>query len=143
MKKLFLFLVVAAIIVGVGLFIWEKFFDKSYLPPEDSFHTVVSSPSPIPSQIPIQGVRVIVSLKLANYAPEGTLNAAGQKSQRAAIQTIEKKVLASLPQGSYKLIATYDTFPTIAVEADPDAMAILKNSSDVLNVREDIPMKPL
>jgi len=58
MKKLLLFIVIVVLVIFGGIFVWEKFFDKSYLQPEESMqiklpsqepNSLSISPSPIPS----------------------------------------------------------------------------------------------
>jgi len=135
MRKLLMLLVFIVIVFFGGLFIWEKFFDKSYLPPEDSI-----SRSSSHSSVSADYVRIIVSLKLANYVPSSGIP---NESQKEAIRALQQKVIASLPVGSYKLISEYETFPTIAFEVNSQAMTILKNSPDVLHIQEDTPQPPL
>ena len=85
--------------------------------------------------------RVLVTLNTA-FQPEGRLGGGQSALQRFNIRTAQQSVLARLAGRSHNLIATYEIFPVIALEADAATLEALRNSPEVLNVEEDIPVPP-
>jgi subtilisin family serine protease len=83
-------------------------------------------------------VRLLVTLDAA-FQPEGNLPATSARSQRSAINAVSNRVLSSLTSSNYKLIATYDAFPVIALEADKATLIQLANLPEVKYIQEDVP----
>jgi subtilisin len=83
-------------------------------------------------------VRLLVTLDAA-FQPEGNIPAASATNQRSAIRNVANRVVSQLANLNYKLIATYDAFPVIALEADKSTLIQLANLPEVKYIQEDIP----
>jgi len=89
----------------------------------------------------IGSVRLLVTLNTP-FSPEGGMSGAQKQSQRAAIKQSENAFLAKLQGFKHDVIATYDLFPIIAMNADQTALIFLANAPEVKYIQEDIPMPP-
>ena len=85
--------------------------------------------------------RVLVTLN-TGFQPDGVLSGGQAALQRSNIRAAQQSVLARLRGRAHNLIAAYEVFPVIALEADAATLAELRNSPDVLSVEEDIPVPP-
>ncbi len=83
-------------------------------------------------------VRLLVTLDAA-FQPEGNIPATSARSQRNAISATANRVLNGIANLNYKLIATYETIPVIALEADKATLIQLANLPEVKYVQEDVP----
>ena len=83
-------------------------------------------------------VLVLVGLKVP-WQMESSLNEEQVRSQREAIASIQKDLLAELDGKSYKITRRFDSIPGIALEVGADALAELAHSSHVTNVLLDRP----
>ena len=83
-------------------------------------------------------VLVLVGLDVP-WQMETRLNQHEILSQRDAIASIQKDLLAELEGRNYKVIRRYDQIPGLALEVGPDALAELARSPSVTNVLLDRP----
>jgi subtilisin len=81
-------------------------------------------------------VRLLVTLDAA-FQPEGNIPAASATNQRSSIRAASSRVLNKLANLNYKLIATYNAFPIIALEADKTTLIQLANLPEVKYIQED------
>jgi subtilisin family serine protease len=88
-------------------------------------------------------VRLLVTLDAA-FQPEGAMAINAVNNQRAAISAVSNRVTSGLATAklNYKLIAAYDAFPVIALEADKATLIHLANLPEVKYIQEDIPEAP-
>jgi hypothetical protein len=86
-------------------------------------------------------LRLLVTLK-TNYQPEGRLSVSGVSNQRAVIKAAQDTFMKALPANSYKLISQFYVAPVIALYADVNAINVMASDANVLNIEEDIPLKP-
>ncbi|MGE5218750.1 MAG: hypothetical protein ACM3SP_17275 [Chloroflexota bacterium] len=84
-------------------------------------------------------VLVLVGLKVP-WQMESSLNEEQVRSQREAIASIQKELLAELDGKSYKITRRFDSIPGIALEVGADALAELAGSPHVTNVLLDRPV---
>jgi hypothetical protein len=70
---------------------------------------------------------------------ESHLNQDEVITQREAIASIQKDLLADLQGRNYRVIRRYDQIPGLALEVGPDALAELARSPNVTNVLLDRP----
>jgi hypothetical protein len=91
------------------------------------------------------GARVIIELRLdPPFVAEGTLpDAAAIAAQRQAIGTAQDRVLSALRGTRFSLAHRYTTTPFLALTIDPDALAVLERSDDLVRrVIEDTQAAP-
>lgn len=83
-------------------------------------------------------VLVLVGLNVP-WQMESQLSQEEIHSQRDAIASIQKGLLADLEGRNYRVIRRYDQIPGLALEVGPDALSELARSSNVTNVLLDRP----
>jgi hypothetical protein len=83
-------------------------------------------------------VPVLVGLNVP-WQMESRLTADEARSQREAIASVQRDVLAELDGRAYKIIHRYDRVPGIALELGPDGLSELARSANVTNVLLDRP----
>jgi hypothetical protein len=83
-------------------------------------------------------VLVLVGLNVP-WQMESRLSQEEIHSQRDAIASIQKGLLADLEGRNYRVIRRYDQIPGLALEVGPDALSELARSSNVTNVLLDRP----
>jgi len=89
--------------------------------------------------------RVIVELRIdPPFRPEGDLpDKIAISTQRKAIATAQRQLLARLRGTAFAVIHQYDALPLLALQIGPDALAILETSGDlVARVTEDATRTP-
>jgi subtilisin len=86
-------------------------------------------------------VRLMLTLNMP-FTPEGRLSASQKQSQRASIKRAQNALLSRLQGMKYDLIATYDLFPVVALNADQTTLIFLANAPEVQHIQEDIPSDP-
>ena len=112
--------------------------------PSDRGETEPNHPGLLEKALKSGSVAVIVGLKLpAGFKPEGTLPPQAAESQRAAIATARRALLASLVGYGVKTSAVYQTVPYLALRVDATALKILGSSPLVAAIQEDAIERPL
>jgi subtilisin len=86
-------------------------------------------------------VRVIVDLD-ADFQPEGLLDDASARGQRAKIGGSRSRVVDATKQAGGKVIHQYDSIPSLALELSPSAVAELAAREDVASIVEDGVLAP-
>ena len=84
-------------------------------------------------------VWVLVGLNVP-WQMESRLSADQARSQREAIASVQRDLLAELEGRSYKVIRRYDRVPGIALQVGADVLAELARSAKVTNVLLDRPV---
>src|SRR5687767_4807345 len=72
-------------------------------------------------------VRVIVGLQ-ARFTPEGALSETAVKDQRAQFDSLREQLVRSLAGTDHRVVNTFETVPSVALELSPDALAALERS---------------
>lgn len=80
---------------------------------------------------------VIVSLKFAEFVPEGNLDDAQVSEQRAQIALRQQAVAARVFQGEAFGVRMYKTIPAMSLRATPELLTRLLADADVLGVAND------
>lgn len=81
-------------------------------------------------------VRVIVQLDLL-WQPEGKLSQEVALIQQETIATAQNHLLTDLAGTRHKIGRQFKTIPGIALEVEPDALAVVERPSHVVKVTED------
>jgi hypothetical protein len=110
--------------------------------PPDRFPTVDHTTTRAPSGdfarlAPKDGtVRVIVGLQTA-FTPEGTLDDARVKDQRSRIGAARERLVGTLAGTEHRVVNTFETIPSVALELDAEALAALERSGLAASIQED------
>ncbi|MBI9045471.1 MAG: BspA family leucine-rich repeat surface protein [Anaerolineaceae bacterium] len=87
-------------------------------------------------------VRIIVKLDKV-VQPEGYFkNRQAVQNQRQEIRNMQEKVLERLPQKAKENARGFETVPFMALDVDLEALQALIESEEIVNIQEDILMKP-
>jgi subtilisin len=86
-------------------------------------------------------VRVIVGLQ-TRFTPEGALGATAVKAQRAQIDRARERLVGSLAGTEHRVVNTFETIPSVALELSPDALSALERSGQAAGIAEDELSKP-
>jgi hypothetical protein len=70
-------------------------------------------------------------------APPRTSDAGTDAERRAAIAAARERLLATLPQGEFRLTRAYDVIPFVALEVSPAGLAALRASPLVAGIEDD------
>jgi subtilase family protein len=81
-------------------------------------------------------VRVIVGLQ-TRFTPEGALGDEAVKQQRAQIDSVRERLVGSLAGTKHRVVNTFETVPSVALELDQDALTALERSGLAAGVAED------
>ena len=81
-------------------------------------------------------VRVIVGLQ-TNFTPEGALDDERVKLQRAGIDGARAGLLRALDGTKYRVVNTFETIPSVALELSPEALVALERSGLAASIQED------
>jgi subtilisin family serine protease len=112
------------------------------IPVPDRFATVdltstKAPPSDFARLAPKAGtVRVIVGLQ-TTFTPEGALDDERVKVQRAQIDAARERMLSALAGTEHRVVNTFETVPSVALELDADALATLERSGLAASIVED------
>jgi len=87
-------------------------------------------------------VRVIVGLQ-TTFTPEGALDAARVKDQRAQIDAARERLVRALAGTKHRVVNTFETIPSVALELSPEALATLERSGLAASIQEDELSDPL
>jgi subtilisin len=88
-----------------------------------------------------KSVRVIVGLQ-ARFTPEGALSETAVKEQRAQFDVLRQQLVRSLAGSDHRVVNTFETIPSVALELSPDALASLERSGLAASVEEDALSEP-
>ena len=86
-------------------------------------------------------ILVLVGLNVP-WTMEGKLTENEIGTQRRAIESAQKVLLAQLTGTEFRIVRVYDEIPGIALEVGNDALAVLRKSDSVSNVLPDRPINP-
>jgi hypothetical protein len=81
-------------------------------------------------------VRVIVGLQ-TTFTPEGALDAARVKDQRAQIDAARERLVGALAGTKHRVVNTFETIPSVALELSAEALATLERSGLAAGIQED------
>jgi subtilisin family serine protease len=87
-------------------------------------------------------VRVIVGLQTA-FTPEGALDDERVKTQRAEIDQARERLVRALAATKHRVVNTFETIPSVALELDADALAALEKSGLAASIEPDELSDPL
>ena len=87
-------------------------------------------------------VRVIVGLQ-TTFTPEGALDAAAVKTQRAQIDGAREKLVGALAGTKHRVVNTFESVPSVALELDQQALDTLERSGLAASIAEDELSDPL
>ena len=88
-------------------------------------------------------VRVIIGLRVANYKPEGELNARQLKKQRAKIKQAQNALLNRLKSFRLKEIKKFDNIPFISVGVGVDSLTRMQKFKEIKSIQEDEAVAPM
>ncbi|MCY7345347.1 MAG: hypothetical protein LH614_03930 [Pyrinomonadaceae bacterium] len=88
-------------------------------------------------------VRVIIGLRVANYKPEGELNARQLKKQRAKIKRAQNALLNRLKSFRLKEVKKFDNIPFISAEVGVDALTRMQKFKEIKSIQEDEAVAPM
>jgi subtilisin family serine protease len=81
-------------------------------------------------------VRVIVGLQTA-FTPDGALDDERLKTQRAQIDGAREQLLRALTGTKHRVVNTFETIPSVALELDAEALAALEKSGLAASIEPD------
>ena len=81
-------------------------------------------------------MRVIVGLQ-TRFTPEGALDEAAVKTQRAQIDSVRERLVGSLAGTEHRVVNTFETVPSVALELSPEALSALERSGQAASIVED------
>jgi subtilisin len=81
--------------------------------------------------------RLIVTLRVPNYQAEGMLGNQAVQRQRRNVLGVSSTLMSRLSGTNTTLVVAYDTMPITVLEADANAVQILRTSPEVASVVED------
>jgi subtilisin family serine protease len=87
-------------------------------------------------------VRVIVGLQ-TRFTPEGALDAARVKDQRAQIDGARERLVRALAGTKHRVANAFETIPSVALELSPEALTVLERSGLAASILEDELSEPL
>ena len=81
-------------------------------------------------------VRVIIGFRIEDYRPDSALARFAQNKQRADIKQKQSALLARLNNFNVANVREFDFIPFMAMDVSADALAVLRESSDVISIQE-------
>ncbi len=84
-------------------------------------------------------VRVIVTLGVANYVPDGTLSTADAEAQQARIATAQAAVEQALANVNANITHRYTYVPQMAMGVDAAGLEALQQTPGVVRIQQDTP----
>ncbi len=81
-------------------------------------------------------VSVIVGLQ-TRFTPEGELDEARLKDQRAEIDGARERLVGALAGTKHRVVNTFETIPSVALELSPEALIALERSGLAASIQED------